>query len=98
MEGLEISKLMLDKGLKGLLAKHSRRYSSCIEDQEEYIQDAWIRIATLKADMAQEYYGEQGRKAIVTAYWKRRRRRVSNKNGKNANGISVTEKDAVKCI
>ena len=36
-------------------------------------------------------HAEQGRKAIVAAYW--RRRRVSRQDLQIANGISVTEKD-----
>ena len=67
MTGLETANLMSDKGLKGMLAKYARRYSSRVEDQEEYIQDAWIRIAEANGDMSNEYYAEQGRKAMNAA-------------------------------
>lgn len=98
MTGREIAELMQNKDLKFRLAKHARRYSSCIEDQEEYIQDAWIRIATLKADMDNEYYGEQGRKAMEASYRKEYRQNVDKKSSKNVNGISITGKDIKKKI
>ena len=97
MEGLEIARLMNNRDLKSRLATHARRYSSVIEDQEEYIQDAWLRISTLNADMENEYYGEQGRKAMKATY-DRRRYHVRKEKPRNPNGISVTEKDIKKKI
>jgi len=87
MTGEEIAVLMTRECMRQELSKHARRYTRRIEDQEEYIQDAWIRIATLGGGMTNEYYGEQGRKAIVASYW-RRRRSVSINASQYANGIS----------
>jgi hypothetical protein len=93
MDGAEVAELMKNSCLNNELAKHARRYSKRIEDQEEYIQDAWLRISQHDAGKTVEYYEEQGRKAIVASYW-RRYRNVSKKGRQNANGISVTGEDA----
>lgn len=87
MEGMEIAKLMMDSELKAALAKHARRYSSNVEDQEEFIDDAWIRIAEKREGMTMEYYEDEGRKAIQAAYM-RNHYRVYINSTENVNGIS----------
>jgi hypothetical protein len=91
MTGEELARLMENEYMQGALAKHARRYSKSIEDQEEYIQDAWLRISQKPGDKTFEYYEEQGRKAIHAANM--RKWRVHAKKKRNVNGISVTGKD-----
>jgi len=70
MTGEELAKLMVNDAMKAALAKHARRYSKRVEDQEEYIQDAWLRISGLHDDKTFEYYEEQGRLAIKASYYR----------------------------
>ena len=76
MTGEQLAELMIDDGMKAVLAKHARRYSKRIENQEEFIQDAWLRIANQDAGLTHGFYGEQGRKAIYASWKRRYRRRV----------------------
>lgn len=94
MTGEKLVELMGNSELKEELAKHARRYSKDIEDQEEYIQDAWLRIAEHPDGRDLEYYAEQGRKEVYNSYHKQYRKDVAIKNDKNGNGISTTGKDA----
>ena len=95
MTGEELARLMVNRVLKATIAQHARRYSKDVENQEEFIQDAWFRISKHPGGQSVEYYGEQGRKAIEAEY-RRRYRRVDTRRLKNVNGISTTGKEAVK--
>jgi hypothetical protein len=95
MTGEYLAELMSNNELKGILAKHARRYSKRVENQEEYIQDAWIRIADEPDGRTIEHYGEQGRKAIKASY-DRYWYSVRKKTIANPNGISVTGKEIKK--
>jgi len=86
MTGEQLADLMTNDYLKGSLARHARRYSKRVEDQEEYIQDAWIRISQQPGDKTLEYYEEQGRKAILASWQKARRQRVYTKKPRNVYG------------
>ena len=75
--------------MKAALAKHARRYSKRIENQEEFIQDAWLRIAKQQSDMIEGYYSEQGRKAMHASYMRRWKRKSVHQNStQKVNGIS----------
>lgn len=93
MTGEELARLMVNDAMKAALAKHARRYSKRVEDQEEYIQDAWLRISGLHGDKTFEYYEEQGRKAIKVSYELKRRKRwrewsVQQKSAEMLHGYS----------
>jgi hypothetical protein len=88
MTGERLAALMIDKRLNAALAKVARRYSKDIQDQEEYIQDAWIRIAEQQDDMSLEYYENQGRLSIKAAYYRKRYGNVQKKTSDNLYGIS----------
>ena len=77
---------MADHELRSDLFRHARRYTACIENQEEYVQEAWTRIAQCPDDFGNNYYSEEGRKAIQAAYM-REYRRVYGEVPTNVNGI-----------
>ena len=84
MTGQSLAELMRDDGLKAALAKHARRYSRNVETQEEYIQDAWERIANERGGLSVDHYEEEGRKAIKATY-DRSRYHVRKKTTQNPN-------------
>lgn len=96
MRGEYLAKLMQESWLCEELAKHARRYSKRVENQEEYIQDAWLRIAEHQENMDLEYYAEQGARAINAARMRKSRKLsvVHKKKVYSVHGISVTGKDA----
>jgi hypothetical protein len=95
MDGDNVAELMKNSWLNEALAKHARRYSKRVEDQEEYIQDAWLRIAEKPSGKTLKYYEEQGGKAIVASYMRQRyQNNVKKKKAQNLNGISATGEDA----
>jgi len=49
--GEKLAELMTNPEMRRMVAKAARRYTKCIEDQEEYIDDAWV-IATGWGDAA----------------------------------------------
>ena len=79
MNGSELSDLMRNGELKAQLLVHARRYSKNTETQEEYIQDAWLRIANERGGLSIDHYEEEGRKAIKAAYYRGRYRVQKNK-------------------
>ena len=87
MTGEQIARLMVDPALKRALAKSARRYSKCVEDQEEYIADAWCRISEQPGDMSITTYAEHGARAMMASYQRGRYARVEKKSGQNLNGI-----------
>lgn len=88
MTGEELARLMVNDAMKAALAKHARRYSKRVEDQEEYIQDAWLRISGLHGDKTFEYYEEEGRRAILASWQRARRSRVYTEKAQNVYGYS----------
>lgn len=95
MTGEELSKLMRDKWLCAELAKHARRYSKRVEDQEEYIQDAWLRIAKEPGGKELHWYSDEGGRQMRRSY-QNKRYDVRKQNGYISNGISVTGKEVKK--
>ena len=91
MTGKYLAELMNNSKLKHAISKHARRYSSRVEDQEEYIQDAWLRISKQEEGCSIDHYAEAGRKSIISAYWRKRRNDVSKDTPRNANGNSIRE-------
>ena len=88
MTGKYLAELMNDSKLKQAISKHARRYSSRVETQEEYIQDAWLRISRQQEGMGLEFYSDEARRAINAS---RERVRVQKKSAKNLHGNSIRE-------
>ena len=88
MTGEQLVQLMQDPDLCECIHRIARRFSKCIEDQEEYIDDAWLRIAEKPQDKTQEYYEHEAFRAIDAAYHRKRYANVEKKNPENLNGIS----------
>lgn len=87
MTGTRIAEIMRDPEITKFLHKVARRYSSLIEDQEEYIQEGWLRIARVCEDnSSDQFIRDEGRKAIDAAR-KRRDYHVEKKRGRNLHRI-----------
>lgn len=84
MTGAEIATLMQNSELKRAIHKIARRYSKRIEDIEEYIQDAWLRIAACE-EGDKDHYCKEALRAIRNAY-ERKRYVVGKKKRKIPNG------------
>ena len=91
MTGTELTILMKNGKLKHAICKHARRYSSLIEDQEEYIQEAWFRIAQQDNGLGLEFYEKEALRAIRNTY-ERYRYSVGKKKPQNPNGNSIEGK------
>lgn len=70
--------------------KAARRYTKNTEDIEEYMDDAWMRIAECHADKTSEYYEREMHRAVRASY--QRRYRVYADRAENVNGISESPK------
>lgn len=75
-----------DPEVDRLVWRAARRFTKCPEDQEEYVNDAWMRICEAPAGKRAEFYGNVAQKAIRAAYMRKRYVPASVK--KNLNGIS----------
>ena len=88
MTGEELVSLMQDRSMSRAVYKAARRYTKCPEDIEEYMDDAWMRIAEAEANRDPEYYQRQAQRA-THASWKRKYRAgVDKKATPNVHGIS----------
>jgi len=89
MTGERLAKLMMDSYMKEEIAKIARRYTSDIQDQEEYIQDAWLRIAESGDDRTNDFYLQEALRAIRNHYQRKRYSlNVVKITPSNSNGIS----------
>jgi hypothetical protein len=88
MTGAELAALMLHPPVRRVVVRAARRHSKSIEDQEEYIQDAWMRIAEHPDGMEASYYGLVAYRAINAAYKRRARMVVDTAPPPNVHGIS----------
>ena len=87
MTGARIAEIMRDPEITKFLHKVARRYTSLIEDQEEYIQEGWLRIArTCEDDTPIQIIKEMGSRGINATYQTRRLRVIKNR-GQNYNSI-----------
>ena len=92
MTGRYLAELMNDSKLKQAISKHARRYSSRVETQEEYIQDAWLRISKQQEGLPIDAYSQEAGRAIVAAYMRSRYDSdVKKKSPKNLNGNGIRE-------
>ena len=73
MTGSELAELMKDKALKHAIAKHARRYSRIVENQEDYIQGAWLRISREENGLSLSDYSYVAAKSIQAQYRSNRR-------------------------
>jgi len=89
MTGERLAQLMIDPHMKAIVHKAARRYTKCPEDQEEYMQDAWMRIAGCDDDKSDEYLETQGKLAIKASYYRKRYSNVQKEIPQNLYGISV---------
>ena len=88
MTGEQLVGLMRDNHMRRIVHRAARRYTKCPEDIEEYMDDAWMRIADCHPDKSAEYYERQARMAIRAAYQRKRYWSVKEIPDKNLNGIS----------
>lgn len=86
MTGERLAQLMMDPRMKRIVARAARRYTKCIEDQEEYIDDAWVRISKCHDDASDEHLEREARRAVNAA--RMRRAYVQKKPVENLHGIS----------
>ena len=86
MTGEQLVGLMRDKHMRRIVHRAARRYTKCPEDIEEYMDDAWMRIAECHADKTPEYYANHARRAVHASYMQRWR--VHAEKAQNVNGIS----------
>ena len=89
MTGQRLAELMMDPHIKRVVARAARRYTKCVEDQEEYIGDAWIRIAGCEDDASVESIEHAARRGVKNAYDRRRYMSVRKIEAVNPNCISV---------
>ena len=87
MTGSKLAELMIDTNMKRMVSNAARRRTKCPDDQEEYIQDAWVRISGCPDDSSAEYLEKQAKRAVFAAYQRRRRGYI--KQAANVTGISV---------
>ena len=88
MTGDELVKLMRDPAMKRAVYKAARRYTKNIENIEEYMDDAWMRIADCDIGKTVEYYTIESRRAVRAAYDRKRYWSVGKNKAENPNGIS----------
>jgi len=79
--------LMTDPLMVRCAEKAARRYTKNTLDREEYVSDAWVRLAELPSDRTAEFYQEHIEKAIRASY-QRKRDRGQSYVKKSLNGIS----------
>jgi hypothetical protein len=89
MTGQRIAELMRDPHMKRAMARLARRYTRCVEDQEEYIADGWILIAGCQDEDSIEALEGEAYRGMKAAYDRRWRASVRAVSGASANGISV---------
>lgn len=95
MTGARIAEIMRDPEMTAFLFKCARRWSKNIEDQEEYVQEGYLRISrSCEDDTPVAIIHEIGNKAIFNAYRKRWR---SDSKKRQAKGISIY-KDSRKTV
>lgn len=93
MTGERLVELMQNKRMKQVVYKAARRYTKCPEDIEEYMDDAWMRIADCNDDKTDEYYERQARLAIKASYYRKRYAgSVQKTERRNLYGISESPK------
>lgn len=90
MTGEELVALMRDRSMSRAVYKAARRYTKNPEDIEEYMDDAWMRIAECHADKTHDYYTRQARRAVHASYMQKWR--VHTEKAQNVNGISDSPK------
>jgi hypothetical protein len=81
-----IASLMSDPAWHKAVQKLSRRYTRLIEEQEEYAQEALLRVADRCADVDSfDILRAEAKRAIEAAY-RRRKRHVDKLCAQNVNG------------
>jgi hypothetical protein len=91
-----IASLMSDPAWHKAVQKLSRRYTRLIEEQEEYAQEALLRVADRCADVDSfDTLRAEAKRAIEAAY-RRRKRHVDKSNSHNVNGYSIGVKVKVR--
>jgi DNA-directed RNA polymerase specialized sigma24 family protein len=75
MTGEECTNLFLTNlPLRQYIIDQARRHSSNREDQEDFVQEAWLRIFESEPDRTDDYYYPIAYRAIHWAYEKERRK------------------------
>ena len=92
MTGSKLAELMIDTNMKCAVADVARRYTNCIEDQEEYIQDAWLYIADKCHDDASDAGLEKAALRGIRNAYQRKRYRVAKKPPEKSNSKGEGQK------
>ena len=66
--------------LRQYIMQQARRHAWSIEDAEDYVQEAWLRLLQQRAGQSDDYYRRQAYNAIHAAYERERGRRKTEKN------------------
>jgi hypothetical protein len=74
LDGDIFIELWRDKSLRAFIIRQARRHSRYKDVQEDYIQEAWMRIGLCEGGASMEFYRIQALRAIQAAYQMRRRK------------------------
>lgn len=98
MTGEELVALMQDKTMRRAVHKAARRYTKCPEDIEEYMDDAWMRIAECHADKTSEYYEAEAKRAVKASQMRRLRERWGDHKKPSDIVVGISESPKSKRI
>lgn len=69
--------------------QQAKRHAWSIEDAEDYVQEAWLRLLQNPAGQGDDYYQRQAYNAIKAAYQRARRRRAAETNARRIRVIRI---------
>ena len=78
MKGEEFMDVYGDTELRQYIVDQAKRHSRYKENQEDFVQEAWLRISMGERDGTEEYYKCVALRAIQAAYQKMRRKSTYN--------------------
>jgi hypothetical protein len=73
--GEEFMTIYGDTALRQYVIDEAKRHSKRLEDQEDFVQEAWLRLSQLEPDRTLEHYREEAYRAIHAIYERDRRRK-----------------------
>jgi hypothetical protein len=74
LDGDKFIEVWNDKELRSYIRQQARRHSKYREVQEDYIQEAWMRIGLCESGASVTFYKIQALRAIQAAYQMTRRK------------------------
>jgi hypothetical protein len=70
----EFFELWADTELRQYIVDQAKRHSRYKENQEDYVQEAWLRLSLCDGGCCNEYYKQQAYNGIQNAYKRARRK------------------------